>query len=155
MRAELAASGGDRLDRFVAEHWEDISRSYAATLIEGGMVAVNGAPATRPARKLRAGDEVSVTLPAPQPSGLVAEDIPLSVVYEDPDLLVIDKPAGMVVHPAPGHSGGTLVNALLAHVPEMDLDMGDEARPGIVHRLDKDTSGLIVVAKNRKAHDFL
>jgi 23S rRNA pseudouridine1911/1915/1917 synthase len=86
---------------------------------------------------------------------LTAESIPLNVVYEDTDLLVVDKPAGMVVHPAPGHSGGTLVNALLAHVPELELDMGDEARPGIVHRLDKDTSGLIVVAKNRAAHDML
>jgi len=146
---------GERLDRFIAEACEDISRSYAATLIERGMVSVNGEVADKPAQKLKTGDEVVVEIPAPQPSALVAEDIPLTVVYEDADLLVIDKPAGMVVHPAPGHSGGTLVNALLAHVPEIDLDMGDEARPGIVHRLDKDTSGLIVVAKNRAAHEAL
>jgi 23S rRNA pseudouridine1911/1915/1917 synthase len=133
----------------------DLSRSYAAQLIEGGHVSVNGAPATKPSHKLKASDTISVEIPAPQPSDLQAEAIPLTIVYEDADLLVIDKPAGMVVHPAPGHSGGTLVNALLAHVPDLELDMGDESRPGIVHRLDKDTSGLIVVAKRRPAHDAL
>jgi 23S rRNA pseudouridine1911/1915/1917 synthase len=116
---------------------------------------VNGLPATKPSHKLKAGDLISIALPIPHPSALEPEQIPLNIVYEDTDLLVIDKPAGMVVHPAPGHSGGTLVNALLAHVPNLDLDMGDEARPGIVHRLDKDTSGLIVVAKRRSAHDAL
>lgn len=146
---------GERLDRSIAGRFSHISRSYASSLIEMGAVTVNGAVADKPAQKLRTGDHVSVDVPAPQPSGLVAESIPLNVVYEDSDLLVIDKPAGMVVHPAPGHSGGTLVNALLAHVPTLELDMGDEARPGIVHRLDKDTSGLIVVAKNRTAHDKL
>ena len=112
-------------------------------------------PVTKAGHKLKAGDLVSVEQPAPGPSGLQAESIPLNVIYEDADLLVIDKPASMVVHPAPGHSGGTLVNALLAHVPGLELDMGDEARPGIVHRLDKDTSGLMVVAKRRAAHDAL
>ena len=119
------------------------------------MVRVNGLAISRPAHKLKAGDEVAVDVPAPRPSTVEAEQIPLTVVYEDADLLVIDKPAGMVVHPAPGHSGGTLVNALLAHVPGIELDMGDEARPGIVHRLDKDTSGLIVAAKRRSAHEAL
>ncbi len=104
---------------------------------------------------MKTGDLIFVTMHPPGPSGLTAEAIPLTVVYEDSDLLVVDKPAGMVVHPAPGHSGGTLVNALLAHVPGIELDMGDEARPGIVHRLDKDTSGLIVVAKRRSAHEAL
>jgi 23S rRNA pseudouridine1911/1915/1917 synthase len=146
---------GERLDRVVAAHLPDISRSYAATLIDSGVVEVNGAPATKSSLKLKAGDTISVLIPDPQPSALQAEAIPLKVVYEDADLLVVDKPAGMVVHPAPGHSGGTLVNALLAHVPGIELDMGDEARPGIVHRLDKDTSGLIVVAKRRAAHDNL
>jgi 23S rRNA pseudouridine1911/1915/1917 synthase len=146
---------GERLDRAVAAHFEDISRSYAATLIESGAVSVNSGPANKAAQKLKAGDHIAIAMPAPQPSSLQAESIPLAVVYEDADLLVIDKPAGMVVHPAPGHSGGTLVNALLAHVPQLELDMGDEARPGIVHRLDKDTSGLIVVAKNRAAHEAL
>jgi 23S rRNA pseudouridine1911/1915/1917 synthase len=146
---------GERLDRAVAARLPELSRSYAANLIERGHISVNGVPATKAGHKLKPGDLISVDVPAPEPSGLQAENIPLSVVYEDADLLVIDKPAGMVVHPAPGHAGGTLVNALLAHVPELELDMGDEARPGIVHRLDKDTSGLMVVAKRRPAHEAL
>lgn len=146
---------GERLDRAVAAHIEDISRSYAATLVGAGALTVNGITATKASQRLKAGDLISLAIPPPQPSGIIAENIPLKVVYEDSDLLVIDKPAGMVVHPAPGHAGGTLVNALLAHVPEMELDMGDEMRPGIVHRLDKDTSGLMVVAKRRAAHEAL
>lgn len=146
---------GERLDKVLSNLLPDLSRSYAAQLIEGGHATLNGSPVTKTALKLKEGDTLSISIPAPQPSGLQAEAIPLQVIYEDADLLVIDKPAGMVVHPAPGHSGGTLVNALLAHVPGIELDMGDEARPGIVHRLDKDTSGLIVVAKRRPAHEFL
>jgi 23S rRNA pseudouridine1911/1915/1917 synthase len=146
---------GERLDRVVSTHLPDVSRSYAASLIDSGAVAVNGAAVTKSAHRLKAGDRITVDIPAPQPSGAQAEAIPLTVVYEDSDLLVVDKPAGMVVHPSPGHSEGTLVNALLAHVPGIELDMGDESRPGIVHRLDKDTSGLIVVAKRRAAHDAL
>ncbi len=146
---------GERLDRAVAAHVPDISRSYAATLIESGALTVNGAPVLKPSHHPKPGDLISLAIPPPQPSGLVAENIPLKVVYEDSDLLVIDKAAGMVVHPAPGHSGGTLVNALLAHVPGLELDMGDAMRPGIVHRLDKDTSGLMVVAKRRAAHEIL
>ncbi|HVF99310.1 MAG TPA: RluA family pseudouridine synthase, partial [Chloroflexia bacterium] len=150
-----ASEAGERLDRAISAHLSDLSRSYASTLIEAGAVALNGQVASKPGQKLRAGDHISINIPAPQPSGIAAEAIPLSIVYEDADLLVIDKPAGMVVHPAPGHAGGTLVNALLAHVPGLELDMGDEARPGIVHRLDKDTSGLLVVAKRRPAHEAL
>jgi 23S rRNA pseudouridine1911/1915/1917 synthase len=146
---------GERLDRAVTAHLDGLSRSYASSLVESGAVRVNGLAISRPSQKLKAGDEVAVDVPAPRPTTVEAEQIPLTVVYEDADLLVVDKPAGMVVHPAPGHSGGTLVNALLAHVPGIELDMGDEARPGIVHRLDKDTSGLIVVAKRRSAHDAL
>jgi 23S rRNA pseudouridine1911/1915/1917 synthase len=152
---EVTDKAGERLDRAISAHMRDLSRSYAASLIERGLVRVNGAAVSKTSHKLRAGDLVEVEVPAPEPSGLQAESIPLSVVYEDGDLLVVDKPAGMVVHPAPGHGGGTLVNALLAHVPEIELDMGDEARPGIVHRLDKETSGLIVVAKKRAAHEAL
>jgi 23S rRNA pseudouridine1911/1915/1917 synthase len=151
----LVGDTGERLDRAIAGHFSDISRSYAAALIEAGAVLVNGRVAGKPGQRLKAGDQISIEMPAPRPSDLAAEDIPLNVVYEDADMLVIDKPAGMVVHPAPGHSGGTLVNALLARLPGLELDMGDEARPGIVHRLDKDTSGLIVVAKRRAAHDNL
>jgi 23S rRNA pseudouridine1911/1915/1917 synthase len=146
---------GERLDRAIAAHNADISRSFAATLIEAGAARVNGSPIAKTSHKLKSGDTITLEIPDPQPSTLQAEEIPLKVIYEDADLLVIDKPAGMVVHPAPGHSGGTLVNALLAHVPDIELDMGDEARPGIVHRLDKDTSGLIVVAKRRVAHENL
>jgi 23S rRNA pseudouridine1911/1915/1917 synthase len=151
----LPEEAGERLDRAIAVHLPDISRSYAAALVDAGAVGVNGSPASKTSYKLRPGDTIRVEIPVPQPSGLQAEAIPLKVLYEDDDLLVVDKPAGMVVHPAPGHSGGTLVNALLAHVPGIELDMGDEARPGIVHRLDKDTSGLMVVAKRRAAHDNL
>jgi len=146
---------GQRLDRVVAAHIADMSRSYVATLIESGAVRVNGLAASKASYRLKPRDVVQVAIPAPEPSGLLAESIPLKVVYEDADLLVVDKPAGMVVHPAPGHSSGTLVNALLAHVPGIELDMGDEARPGIVHRLDKDTSGLLVIAKRRPAHENL
>jgi 23S rRNA pseudouridine1911/1915/1917 synthase len=116
---------------------------------------VNGVARDKSSYSLKTGYTVTVSIPAPLPATLRAERIPLSVVYEDADLVVVDKPAGMVVHPAPGHSSGTLVNALLAHVPNLELDMGDEARPGIVHRLDKDTSGLLVVAKRRQAHEVL
>lgn len=146
---------GGRLDSAISARMPDLSRSYAASLISRGLVRVNGAAISKASYKLKLGDRLEVEIPQPAPSELQAESIPLSVVYEDEELLVIDKPAGMVVHPAPGHGGGTLVNALLSHVPEMELDMGDEARPGIVHRLDKDTSGLIVVAKKRHAHEAL
>ena len=155
---ELTATdrdAGSRLDRVVTARLPHLSRSYAASLIEGGSVMVNGRVADKPALKIKAGDRIVVVVPPPRPAGLRAEEIPLNIVYEDTDLLVIDKPAGMVVHPAPGHEGGTLVNALLAHVPELELDMGGESRPGIVHRLDKDTSGLMVVAKHRAAHEYL
>ncbi|MDQ6693205.1 MAG: RluA family pseudouridine synthase, partial [Chloroflexota bacterium] len=145
---------GERLDRVVPIHSPELSRSYAAQLVEKGCVLVNGEPAGK-SYKLRPGDVVLLKVPPPHSSDLVAEDIPLDILYEDADLLVVNKPAGMVVHPAPGHSGGTLVNAILSHVPGIELDMGDESRPGIVHRLDKDTSGLLVVAKRRPAHEAL
>ena len=136
-----------RLDRFLAEGIPDLSRSAAQRLIDHGQVSVNG-EAAKASYKIRQGDCVVACLPGGDQAELVAEAIPLTVVYEDSDLLVVDKPAGMVVHPAPGHAGGTLVNALLAHCPELDSGGGD--RPGIVHRLDRDTSGLILVAKTEK-----
>lgn len=123
-------------------------------LIEDGFVTVNNVPVGKASQKVASGDEVRVTVPPPSPSTLAAENIPLNIIYEDDDLLVIDKPAGMVVHPAAGHPGGTLVNAVLGHDPGLE-GVGDEQRPGIVHRLDKDTSGLIVVAKNDRAHRYL
>ncbi|HWQ11999.1 MAG TPA: RluA family pseudouridine synthase [Roseiflexaceae bacterium] len=139
---------GQRLDRFVAAKAPDLSRSYAQQLIEDNHIRVNGRDA-RASTPLRAGDVVTVWRPLAQPTDLVAEDIPLQVVYEDADVVVLDKPAGMVVHPAPGHTRGTLVNALLARYP--DIAIGGDLRPGIVHRLDRDTSGLLVVARNDRA----
>ena len=144
IRAE--ASGG-RLDKFLADRVAELSRSAVQRLIERGQVAVNGEP-VRASYKVRAGDLVVVHLPSEDRQELAAEAIPLAVIYEDAFLLAVDKPAGMVVHPAPGHPGGTLVNALLAHCPE--LAASGEERPGIVHRLDRDTSGLILVAKSQK-----
>jgi 23S rRNA pseudouridine1911/1915/1917 synthase len=144
---------GERLDRFLATHLPELSRSRIQALIADGSVHVNGAIA-RPSYKLTETDEISLTLPDPAPTALTPEPIGLRVVFENEDLLVIDKPAGLVVHPAPGHSGGTLVNAVLAHAPDLS-GVGGETRPGIVHRLDKETSGLIVVAKHDRAHHHL
>ncbi len=143
-----AADEGDRLDRYVAGKTPDLSRTYARHLIENARVLLNNRQA-RPSSPVRAGDIVTVHLPEPQPVGLIAETIPLQIIYEDDDVVVIDKPAGMVVHPAPGHDHGTLVNALIARYPEMAIS-GD-LRPGIVHRLDRDTSGLLVAARNDRA----
>jgi 23S rRNA pseudouridine1911/1915/1917 synthase len=144
------AAHGLRIDRGLAEALPDRSRSEIQRWIKEGRVRAGG-EVVKASFKLSAGDVVAIDLPAaPEPTSLAAEDLSLDVVYEDADLLVIDKPAGMVVHPAPGHSGGTLVNAVLHHCPDI-LGVGGERRPGIVHRLDKDTSGLIVVAKHDAA----
>jgi 23S rRNA pseudouridine1911/1915/1917 synthase len=143
---------GLRLDRYVADNVPDLSRSYARQLIEDAHIRLNNRDA-RPSSTVRAGDVVTVARPVARPTDLVAQAIPLEVVYEDPDVVVIDKPAGMVVHPAPGHLDGTLVNALLARYP--DIIVSGNLRPGIVHRLDRDTSGLLVVARNDRAlHDL-
>ena len=139
------ACGKKRLDVFLTEVQADITRSYIKKLIETERVTVNGAPA-KAQYKLKEGDRVEVEVPDPEPLEVMPEAIPLSIVYEDASLIVIDKPPGMVVHPAPGHSGGTLVNALLHHCKDL-AGIGGVERPGIVHRLDKDTSGLIVAAK--------
>ncbi len=144
---------GERLDRYVAENCPEISRTQAQRLIADGQVTVNGA-AVKSGLKLATGDRVHITLPPPSPSPLGAEAIPVAIIYEDADLLVIDKPSGLTVHPAPGHPSGTLVNALLSHLAELP-ETDDYPRPGIVHRLDKDASGLMVVAKNIKAQDNL
>ena len=146
----LHAGSRERLDKFVAARLPDLSRSAVQRLIDGGFITVNGAHADA-AHKVGPGDVIAVRVPPPAPATLEAEAIPLSVVYEDDDLIVIDKPAGLVVHPAAGHERGTLVNAILAHAPDLE-GVGGETRPGIVHRLDKDTSGLIVVAKNDAAY---
>jgi 23S rRNA pseudouridine1911/1915/1917 synthase len=136
-----------RLDKFLVSQMPDFSRSRLQSLIKDGQVTVNGKPATKAGFALETGDQVELLIPATQPSDLVPEDIPLTILFEDNDMVVIDKPAGMVVHPAAGHHQGTLVNAVLAHDPELE-GIGGEVRPGVVHRLDKNTSGLILVAKN-------
>jgi 23S rRNA pseudouridine1911/1915/1917 synthase len=144
---------GTRLDTYLARAVPDLSRSRAERLIEEGHVLVDGRPA-RPATRVQAGSRVIVELPPPEPLALVPEPIPLRIVYEDPEILVIEKPAGLVVHPAPGHPTGTLVHALLGHAESL-AESDDPTRPGIVHRLDKDTSGLMVVAKTERARLWL
>ena len=141
----------ERLDRAVAEEVDALTRSAVQKLLEQGGVTVNGAPAAKNTR-LRPGDEICVTVPEPEPVEARPEPIPLDIVYEDGDLLVVNKPKDMVVHPAPGHASGTLVNALLAHCGDSLSGINGELRPGIVHRIDKDTSGLLIVAKNDFAH---
>jgi 23S rRNA pseudouridine1911/1915/1917 synthase len=143
---------GERLDKYLAEQCQ-ISRSYAKKLISEGQVTVNGRSA-KASQKLNIGDRIVAEILPPSPISLAPEAIPLKVIYEDNDLIVIDKPAGLVVHPAAGHHSGTLVNAILAHCPDLGT-IKSTVRPGIVHRLDKDTSGLIVVAKNEAAHASL
>ena len=143
-----------RLDHFLTAVLPEFSRSRIQGLIRDGFVSVNGEPVTKTGRDLEPGDRVEVCIPPPLPSGLVAENIPLDILFENDDVLVVNKPAGMVVHPSPGHESGTLVHAALGHVPELE-GIGGEKRPGIVHRLDKETSGLIVIAKNERAHRWL
>ena len=149
-RRLVAEEDGERLDAFLAAHFEDLSRSRAVQLIEQGHVLVNER-LPKKSEKLSAGDIVTVVVPAAQPATVSPEDIPLNIIYQDADIIVLDKPAGLVVHPAPGHAHGTLVNALLHHIKDLS-GIGGVMRPGIVHRLDRDTSGLMLVAKNDDAH---
>ena len=150
-----ADNGAARLDRFIVEALPELTRGAIQRLIEGGLVTVNGKP-SKAAYKIRPGDAIVVCIPPAPLAEAQAESIPLDIVYEDADLIVINKPAGMVVHPAAGHTSGTLVNAVLAHCPDL-RGVGDAqgVRSGIVHRLDKDTSGLIIVAKSEAARDNL
>lgn len=143
-----------RLDKFLVVCLPEFSRSRIQGLIKDGFVLVNGQPAHKSGQVIDPGSQVEVRIPPSAPSELSPEDIPLDIVFENDDLLVINKPAGMVVHPAAGHATGTLVHAALAHAPEME-GIGGEQRPGVVHRLDKDTSGLILLAKNDLAHHWL
>lgn len=142
---------GMRLDAFVAAHADGLTRSQAARLIDEGQVTVSGRTVAKSCR-ITGGETVTVDIPAPQETAVTAQDIPLDVVYEDDDVIVVNKPAGLVVHPAPGHPDGTLVNALLHHCGDSLSGIGGEKRPGIVHRIDRDTSGLIIAAKNNTAH---
>ncbi len=149
-----AEDRGKRLDAFLAEQLPEVTRSAAQRLIAQGMVLVEGQTAAKSC-KLTGEETVEVTLPEPEPTEAVAQDIPLDVVYEDQDVVVVNKPVGMVVHPAPGHPDGTLVNALLHHCGGSLSGIGGQLRPGIVHRIDRDTSGLIIAAKNDAAHQAL
>lgn len=150
---ELTVDQDDvRLDKYIAEY-SKLSRSHIQKLITEGKVLLNGYQ-TKASQKVNNGEKITITLPPPTPICLTPEDIPLNIVYEDNDVLVIDKPAGLTVHPAPGHRTGTLVNAILAHCPDLAGIKGS-IRPGIVHRLDKDTSGLMMVAKNDTAQIML
>lgn len=148
-----ATDDGARLDKFLSER-ASLSRSTAEKLISEGQVSVNGKQAVKSLR-LKARDEVTALIPEPQPLDVMPQNIPLDIVYEDADLLVVNKPKGMVVHPAPGHYEGTLVNALLYHCADGLSGINGVIRPGIVHRIDKDTSGLLIVAKNDNAHQAL
>jgi 23S rRNA pseudouridine1911/1915/1917 synthase len=149
------AEAGERLDAFLARRNTDLSRSRLKALILAGRVGAGGRPLTDPSARVAANMEIDLALPSPEPAGPQAEPIPLAILYEDPDVVVIDKPAGLVVHPGAGNTSGTLVNALIAHCGESLSGIGGVKRPGIVHRLDKDTSGVLVVAKNDLAHRAL
>jgi 23S rRNA pseudouridine1911/1915/1917 synthase len=143
-----------RLDKFLVTCLPEFSRTRLQALIANGSILVNGKIAHKSGQMINQGDIVQVYVPAVEPTQLVPEAIPLDIIFENENLIVVNKPAGMVVHPAAGHSQGTLVHAALAHAPEM-AGIGGEKRPGVVHRLDKDTSGLILLAKNDQAHRFL
>src|SRR6187401_3214224 len=149
-----ADANGDRLDRFLTSQIPDYSRSQIQRLIEDGHVTHSRYKKVKANNDIREGDVIGVEMPDVQPSSMLPEDLPLDILFNDPDLVVVNKPAGMVVHPAAGNPTGTLVNALLHHVKDLS-GIGGEARPGIVHRLDRGTSGLMVVAKHDRAHQEL
>lgn len=146
-----ANTSDQRLDLALVDHLPDYSRSRLQAFIRAGHVRVDGATVTKPGNKLVGGELIEVRVPEPAPADLVPEAIPLDVIFENEDILLVNKPAGMVVHPSAGHHQGTLVHAALAHVPDI-RGVGGKRRPGVVHRLDKNTSGLILLAKNDHAH---
>ncbi|HEY2530110.1 MAG TPA: RluA family pseudouridine synthase [Xanthobacteraceae bacterium] len=150
-----AEEAGERLDRLLAVHIAELSRSRLKALIVAGAVAVDGRTIRDPSHRVNSGATIVLDVPAPKPASPLPQDIPLAIAYEDDDIIVIDKPKNLVVHPAGGHWTGTLVNALIAHCGASLSGIGGEQRPGIVHRLDKDTTGLMVVAKNDRAHKAL
>lgn len=156
-----AEDAGTRLDAYIGSKLENVSRSYAAQLIEGGAVSIRAdsdaeeLTVTSKKYKIKDGEEISVLLPEPEALDVLAEDIPIEIVYEDDDVIVVNKPRGMVVHPSVGNQTGTLVNAVMYHCGESLSSINGVVRPGIVHRIDKDTSGLLMIAKNNKAHESL
>jgi len=146
--------GGSRLDRALAALYPAHSRSFLARLVEDGRVSVGGRHVTKPSHRLDPGDEIELDIPPPAPAEIASQNLPLTILHEDDDIVVLDKPPGLVVHPAAGHADQTLVNALLFHVKDLS-GVGGELRPGIVHRLDKDTSGVLLVAKTPAALEAL
>lgn len=146
---------GTRLDAFIGGNLEEVSRSYATQLIEKGNVSINGNVETSKKKKISSGDEITIEFPEPSTLDVTPEDIPLEIVYEDDDVIVVNKPRGMVVHPSVGNWSGTLVNAIMFHCGDSLSSINGVVRPGIVHRIDKDTSGLLMIAKNDKAHEAL
>lgn len=154
MKQTLTAESGVRIDKFIADNAEGISRSFAAKLCEEGRVSADGKTADKKL-KLKGGEVIEIDVPEPETVEVMPEDIPLEVVYEDEDVIVVNKPQGMCVHPAPGNESGTLVNALMYHCGDSLSAINGVIRPGIVHRIDKDTSGLLICAKNDDAHNKL
>ena len=154
MTATLTVTESGRADAVIARAMPELSRSFVQKLLEEGRVTCRGMPVKKSLR-LAAGEELTLLIPEPEELSVAAEDIPLDIVYEDSDVIVVNKPKGMVVHPAPGHADGTLVNALMAHCGQSLSGINGVLRPGIVHRIDKDTSGLIIAAKNDMAHKCL
>ena len=146
-----AKTDGQRIDKYIAENVEEISRSHIQKLIEEGRVLVNGI-SVRSKHKLKTADEILICVPEPTPTDILPENIPLDILYEDSDVIIVNKPKGMVVHPSAGHPGGTLVNALMYHTKSSLSGINGELRPGIVHRIDKDTTGSLIVCKNDRAH---
>jgi 23S rRNA pseudouridine1911/1915/1917 synthase len=151
---QFSKADKERLDVFLTTCLPEFSRSRIQGLIKDGFVKVEATTVIKAGRDLEPGERIEIRIPPPVPSGLVAENIPLDIIFDNEDLVVVNKPAGMVVHPSPGHNTGTLVHAALGFIPGLE-GIGGEERPGIVHRLDKDTSGLIVIAKNERAHRWL
>ncbi|WP_461830034.1 RluA family pseudouridine synthase [Aquifex sp.] len=147
----LSSESGKRLDKFLSENYKEFSRSYIKKLIEEGFVLVNDEVVKKPSRKLREGDRITLLVPEPEELKVEPENIPIDILYEDKDIAVIVKPCGLVVHPSPGYTSGTLVNALLYHIKDLS-SIGGVERPGIVHRLDRETAGVMVIAKNDVAH---
>ena len=147
-----AEDAGTRLDAFIGYNTDELSRSYAVKLIDRGLVTINGKSATSKKQAVKSGDVITIDIPEPENLDVAAEDIPIEIVYEDDDVAVVNKPRGLVVHPGPGNYTGTLVNALMYHMGDSLSSINGVVRPGIVHRIDKDTSGLLMIAKNDKAH---
>lgn len=151
----IADDNEDRIDVFLSNVYKDASRTYLQKLIKEGNISVNGKVVSKSSYKLKEDDEIELNVPEPLPLEILPEDIPIDIIYEDDDFMIVNKPKGMVVHPAPGHLTGTLVNAVLYHCKDKLSGINGILRPGIVHRIDKDTSGSLIICKNDSAHRFI